>query len=197
MAFNKGRDREEELKNEEIAKVAAESSIPVDVLSKALAIAMKDALGNQPKARVTVPFGMHSLKSAFNPKGKRDRPVKYRVYQNGYFINPRTFFDEEIALINDPRLKPGKYISGLVRVRVADEDTAEPSLHLEYKNERADQRMALGSLLTGPEKTGFARMLRMIIDERAAQDAQAKINRRKQHEDDMRDDVPDVLEDSE
>jgi hypothetical protein len=75
-----------------------------------------------------------------------------------------------------------------VRVLVTDEDTEEPSLHFNYKNERADQRMALGSVLTGPEKTGFARMLRMIINEGAARAAEAKKNLRKNIEDAMADD---------
>jgi hypothetical protein len=190
VAFDKGREREKELKEEEVQKIAAQHSIPVDVLTQALAAAMQQAMGNIQRPRVIVPFGQHSVKSAFNVKGKRERPVKYRIYQNGYWCNPRKLFDEEIALINSGKIKPGKYINGLVRVTIADEDTPEPAMHFTYKNERADQRMALGSLLTGPEKTGFARMLRLIVDERTAQDVQAKVNRRKQIQEDLADDDP-------
>lgn len=186
MAFNKGKDREEELKAEEIQKLAAETNVSVDVMAKALAAAMQQVIGPRQNERINVKFGMHSVKTPFNPKGKKDRPCKYRVYQNGYWVKPRNLHDEELEMINSGQIKPGKYINSLVRVLISDEDTPEPALHFNYKNERADQRMALGTLLTGPEKTGFARMMKLIINERAAQDAQAKINRRKQHEDDMK-----------
>ena len=194
MAFNKGKDREEEIKQEELNKAAAEANIPVNVLAEALTKAMQGVMAGQPKVRTQVPFGMHSKATAFNPKGKANRPVKYRVFQNGYPVNPRTFFDEEIAMINSGMLKPGKYINSLVRVSITDEDTAEPALHFTYKNERADQRMALGSLLNGPDKTGFGRMCRLIITERAAMDVQAKKNLRKNIEDAMADDVAESVE---
>lgn len=195
MAFDKGRDREEQLKAEAVQKVAAETSIPVDVLSKALAAAMKEVVEplTAMQRRPQVPYGQHSRKTAFNPKGKESRPVKYIVFQNGYRVNPHVFFDEEIAMINSGKIKPGKYINNLVRVLILDEDGPEPQLHFAYKNERADQRMALGSLLTGPEKTGFARMCRMIIEERAAQDEQAKKNRRREIEEAMADDPLDEV----
>lgn len=194
MAFDKGRDREEELKKQEVTKAAAEHNISVDVLAAALTQAMQGVMAQQPKVRTQVPFGMHSKVTAFNPKGKANRPVKYKVYQNGYPVNPRTFFDEEIAMINSGKIKPGKYINSLVRVSITDEDTAEPALHFNYKNERADQRMALGSLLNGPEKTGFGRMCRLIITEREAFDVQAKKNLRKNIEDAMADGVEETVE---
>jgi hypothetical protein len=180
VAFNKGKDREEELKNEAIAEAAKESSVPVDVLAKALENAMNKVMGAQNRPRVLVPFGQHSVKTAFNPQGKKNRKVNYLVFQNGYRINPKIFTDEEIALVNSGGIKPGRYLNNVLRVVIQDADGVEPQLHFIYKNQTADQRMALGTQLTGVEKTGFARMCRLVIDERAEQDKASKRALRKQ-----------------
>jgi hypothetical protein len=87
-----------------------------------------------------VPFANHKPRSSFNPTGKKRRKLTRRCYQNGYPMNINLLHDEEIELLN--RLQAGKYLNGLVTVRVEDKG-AESALNIIYRNKSVDERFAL------------------------------------------------------
>jgi superfamily II DNA or RNA helicase len=87
-----------------------------------------------------VPFANHKPRSSFNPTGNKRRKLSRRCYQNGYPMNIVLLHDREIALLND--LKAGKYLNGLVTVRVNDRGV-DTTLDILYKNKTPDDKMNL------------------------------------------------------
>lgn len=123
-----------------------------------------------------VRHGEQTIKTPFNPKGIRNRKLKYKVFQNGIPENVKLLTDEEIALL--AQLKPGRYVENLVTVLEGVDGDAETVFHINYKNKTADQRMALGSKLTGAGKTGLERLLRMMVDEHADNERKKRLARK-------------------
>lgn len=119
-----------------------------------------------------VPFSRFKTRSAFNPTGAR-RKLKYVVYQNGYRCNPKTLTDEEFALINSGKIRPGQYLSKLVTVRIeqAASEEDQDKIHIGYHNKTPDQRMMLKE-----HWRGFGDLLRKIVAESETASA-----RRRQH----------------
>lgn len=183
----------EQVQAEEIAALRAQlealelakADVPTEVVSapskgsqdaQAIAAAIVGAVSEMGPRRF-VPFGKEKITNPFNKSGRRERKLHKQCYQNGYRMPVELLFDEEIALL--AQIKPGRYIDGLVTVTDID-DVDGGKLNIGYKNKTADQRMALGGRLTGVGKTGFERMLRMIVQEHKDREAAMKAARRQE-----------------
>jgi len=120
-----------------------------------LAKSQQAMVDSQPVKRV--PWSKFKTRSPFNPTGNRKRKLSRRCYQNGYPMDVRKLFDEEIALLN--QLRPGKYFSGLVTVYEVTTG-GNVDLHIHYLNKSFDQRLALKS-----EFKNLREMLRGCVEE--------------------------------
>jgi len=100
----------------------------------------QEALANSQVRKI--PYANHKPRSSFNPTGKKKRKLSRKCYQNSYMMNINLLHDREIELLN--QLKAGKYLNGLVTVRVEDKGE-ESSVNIIYRNKSVDERMALKS----------------------------------------------------
>lgn len=158
----------------DIAKLAA-------AIGLAIGGAMKDIA-----PRKFIPFGQHDARTVFNPTGKRNRTLKYKSYQNGFPEKEDTLYDEEIELLD--KLEQGNYIDNLVTV-LKTEDFDGGTININYKCKTPDQRMAIGSRITGEpgSKSGFHSMLIKIVREQEARKAALKAQRKRDVEDALND----------
>lgn len=106
----------------------------------ALAGAIQTLADSQPVKRV--PWAKFKTRSPFNPTGNKKRKLLRRIYQNGYPVNIKKLFDEEIAMFN--KIEPGRYMDGLVTI-VQVQTGGNTDLHVVYANKSFDQRLALKS----------------------------------------------------
>lgn len=108
--------------------------------SQELTSALRDVLGEVRQKKVTV--AQYKARTPFNPNGerKKGRALRCVMYQNGTRLNPMMLKPEEIVLLN--QLKPGKFVSGLVRV-VERDNGSDTELHILYDNKTREQQMAL------------------------------------------------------
>lgn len=105
-----------------------------------LAGAIQTLADSQPVKRV--PWSKFKTRSPFNPTGNKKRKLTRRIYQNGYPVNIKKLFDEEIAMFN--KIEPGRYMEGLVTI-VKVQTGGNTDLHVVYNNKSFDQRLALKS----------------------------------------------------
>lgn len=157
-------------------------AVTADALANAILTATEAVGGN----RRQVKFGSHTPKSAFNPTGKRRNPKRV-FYQNGFKANEPVLHDQEIERIET--IKPGTFVDGLVTVVIIGKDDEEekPAVHLKYHCATADQRMNLGSRIQRSKEdvTMLSALLRMCIEEHAAQQEALKAQRRREIEEAM------------
>jgi hypothetical protein len=100
--------------------------------------AIEKLTANAPTKKIQ--FHELAPKTAFNPQGKRTRRLDRRVYQNGVRLQEHILTDGELALL--PNVRAGKYIGGLVTIRLVDTPDGE-DLYIDYANKAVEQRMAL------------------------------------------------------
>lgn len=138
-------------------------NVPVNAIAE-LIQAVKDTA---PPRKVSA--AQREPKSPFaQGKTKRQRAkLKVIFYQNGYRVNPKVMFDNEIEMAN--KLVPGKYAGGLLNVTKVLSQTTDPDkVNLNYNNAKPDQRMAMMQLLQGG---GLPRMLEICTKEAEARRA--------------------------
>jgi hypothetical protein len=78
----------------------------------------------------------------FHPDGTMPIALRRRSFQNGRRLDEVFLTDQEIRLVN--ALVPGKFVDGLVTVRVVDQGP-ETDLHIYYRSATHDQRIALSA----------------------------------------------------
>jgi hypothetical protein len=117
--------------------------------------ALKEATGNEAKQ---ISLAAYRAKTPFNPTGDRTRPkLTRRTFQNGARLREHFLTNEEIDLLN--KIKAGEYGS-TVRVRVIEtnDDGANPTVEIQYRNKTTDDRMAFKG-----EFHTFGDLLRAIV----------------------------------
>jgi hypothetical protein len=130
-----------------------------------LVAALKEA-GVFPEKKVTL--GNVSVKSAFNPRGIRNRKIKVAVYQNGDVLRESKLTDEEIAIVNQMgAVEAGNYCNGRVTVKTSVRGKT-PHVYIDYKAARANDRTKAYSTFA----QSLSSLLQRIIDESKA-DAEA------------------------
>lgn len=112
-----------------------------------------------------VKFGQQSEVSPFNPTGNKKRALRRQMYVHGQPLNERTLHDEEIALLNSDKIRPGRYVEKLVTVREEENEdgTGEKSIYIDYSNKTQNQRLAMAALAPT-----FAILLKRITTEQSA-----------------------------
>lgn len=137
---------------------SASAPVTQDQLARstvALAGAIQTLADSQPVKRV--PWAKFKTRSPFNPTGNKKRKLLRRIYQNGYPVNIKKLFDEEIAMFN--KVEPGRYMGGLVTI-VQVQTGGNTDLHIVYANKSFDQRLALMSSFRN-----LREMLSICLDE--------------------------------
>ena len=122
-----------------------------------LAQVIQTLVDSQPVKRV--PFAKRKVRSPFNPTGNRKRKLTRRCYQNGFGMDVKKLFDEEISLLN--QLEPGRYLNNMVTVNVV-ENGGNTDLHIQYKNKTPDDKLALSA-----EFRSLREMLKRCVEEAA------------------------------
>ena len=131
---------EEEPDEDDTPEGYVEPEITQADLAKAIhALAKGQQAINESQIR-KVPYANFKRRSSFNPDGRKNRKLIRRCYQNGYPMNVVVLHNEEIEILN--RLKAGRYLNGIVTVRV-EEKGVDSTLNIIYKNKSADDKMEL------------------------------------------------------
>ncbi len=143
------------------ADVALQAQIASQI-GTAIAAAMREQnqafLATQPTP--TVKIGDFKSRM-FNPTGK-PRPEQFDrdYYQNGDPLSTKRVLDEEFALL--PKVKPGLYVNG--RVRVAEFDKGgRKAIHIDYPVKRVEDRMENKNYWRN-----FADLLKLIVNDTPA-----------------------------
>lgn len=148
--------------------VAPVANTPSDFEKLAQAIV---SATNANAGRKIIPYGQEQIRTPWNPRGIRNRSLKYPVMQNGSRINVDFVDDEAIELLS--HIKPGRYLDRLVNVVQSEDDISGEKgvIDIRYKTKTADQRMAIGSRIGA---TGFNGLLKLIIAEYDATEKKTK-----------------------
>lgn len=150
---------------------ATTPALPADGGMALLAGAIAEAI-NSTKEKPRIRFGQHSLKTPFNPEGKKNRGMRRVHYQNGHLMQERVLTDREIALLD--KIKQGSYLENKIQVLEVKEGI-DNVVHIRYNNRNADARNDLDALAPT-----LAAKLQMIVDEGVQQAAAIKAARRQE-----------------
>lgn len=141
-------------------------TVSVEQLGQSIADAIR---AGQPKQKKT--YSEVVLKTKNNPTGSRSRKINQPTFVNGYEVNLSdplcVFSDEELSLLN--KVRPGRFVKGMVSVFERDLGAAGKELHVQWDNSLVDRRMALKS-----ECRNLTEILKTCLDEYTAQQAPKK-----------------------
>jgi len=110
---------------------------------------IKSVEANTPVKKVIYGSKQWKPVTAFNPTGRKDLKFTRDYFQNGARINIKTADVNEIGGLE--KLRAGKYIGGVVSVRVTEGDGPDDpdKVNIYYRNKTIEQRIANAQLWVG------------------------------------------------
>ena len=153
-------------------KATSGPQFSMEELGETIGQAVAKGIGETTRRKVTIGEYRMTGHSQFHPKPLAETPkLKRACWQNGFYMNETTLFDDEVSLLNKIT-HSGRYIDRLVEVGIRGEGTATEEVYITFPNkDMNDQMMMRDHCPAGPGKF-FIKMLEMITEAQAEERAE-------------------------